>query len=292
MLSSALSKHGGEKERAFPSTPVVIVTGVPLPTSPRSAGLEGRPCPKQSGMGRDPLLVTGNAGKLPGFGVWGLGLGCLVGTTSGERFPRGAHGAASLVLSIRRPKACKKSKTKQNKIHIFLGKEPGMTGREGRGVGAAAAAPPLHHVGGSEPLSLPPSGRGVSPSPLSAAGVGAEAQPGGREPPSAARPRVHLRRRGAQGWGCIEARPRDASRQENLRSPALPAQPHRPVALPAHQPSNDETGKNESSELVPSSLLPSLPLPPSQELRFPLAQTSHSSFPAIRPQPETEPRVN
>lgn len=72
MLSSALSKHGGEKERAFPSTPVVIVTGVPLPTS-RSAGIEGQPCPEQSGVGRDPLLVTENARKLSGLGLWGGG---------------------------------------------------------------------------------------------------------------------------------------------------------------------------------------------------------------------------
>lgn len=181
----------------------------------------------------------------------------------------------------------------QSKIKhtTFQGKAPGMTREEELGKRQPHLRP-INHIGGSQPLSLPPSGRGVSPSPLSATRVGEEEQPGGREPRPAGRPRVHLRRRGAQGWGSSEARPRDASRQENLSFPVLLEQHRSPAALPAHQPSNDETGKNESSKVVPSSLLPSLPLPPSQELRFPLAQTSHSSFPAIRPQPETEPRVN
>lgn len=37
---------------------------------------------------------------------------------------------------------------------------------------------PINHIGGSQPLSLPPSGRGASPSPLSATRVGEEEQPG------------------------------------------------------------------------------------------------------------------
>lgn len=144
MLSSALSKHGGEKERAFPSTPVVIVTGVPLPTSPRSRA-RGAAVPETKRHGQRSASRNGKRGETAGF--WSVGFRVRVPCWHhvGGAFSTGSPWSRVSGAEHQTAKGLQKiqNKTKQN---THLSREGARNDREGRkrrwGSGSRTSAPP------------------------------------------------------------------------------------------------------------------------------------------------------